>query len=145
MNHGCSEFVERRGGGILEFGRHDVAVERQPPQRSRVVVCGDEMLMSHRTRRSGRIGIEHDGAIAHRRGCHHGVAPELASAEHTDRRRWVHAMATHRGPSPTGRGLGRKHRRAGLLAACGSILVERDTEVRIGVGEHGNGEQRRFA
>ena len=43
--HRLGQDGDRRCGRVLELGGHHVAVERQPPQGSGVVVRGDEVLV----------------------------------------------------------------------------------------------------
>ena len=48
---------------------------------------GDEVLVGDPPGRRRRVGVEHDGAVAHQPSGDDGVATELATTEHTDRGR----------------------------------------------------------
>ena len=101
---------------------------------------GDQVLVGDHARRRRRIGVEHDRAIAHRGRRHHGVAAELPTTEHADRRR----RGSDRVMGPSRRRVRRKH---GRPAACSrrraAVRVERGTELPSSSGEQRNGEQRR--
>ena len=77
--HGLSRWV-------LELGGDHRAHLRQPRERLRVVVVGDEMLIGHRPGRGLRVGLEHDRPEAHHPGGHQRVTAELTASEHPDRR-----------------------------------------------------------
>ena len=60
------------------------------PECLLVVVRGGEVYVGGTAGRRMHVGFEDHGAVPHRPRRHHRVPTELATAEHTDRRRWEH-------------------------------------------------------
>ena len=71
---------------VLELIGHDVGEVRQPEGRPDVVVRPDHHAVGKRGRRTVRIGVEDDDAVAHLTGGLREHPSELATAEDADRR-----------------------------------------------------------
>ena len=83
----AGEPLQRLRRGVLELGGDDGAAAGELVEGRGIVVGGDEVDVGDRPGRGGGVGIEHDRAIAGEAGGDDGVAAELATAEHPDRRR----------------------------------------------------------
>ena len=72
----------------------------EPLQRRGVVVRRHQVHVGHRSRRRGRVGVEHERAVAHRAGGDEGVPAELTAAQHAERRRRDDRLVPHRPQRP---------------------------------------------
>ena len=81
------EPLQRLRRGVLELGGDDRAAAGELVEGSGIVVGGDEVDVGDRSGGGGGVGIEDDGAVAGEAGGDDGVAAELATSEHPDRRR----------------------------------------------------------
>ena len=85
---------------ILELGGDHIAVEGDPLQRRGVVVGRHQVHIGHGSRRRGRVGVDHERAIAHRAGGDEGVPAELTATHHPDRGRRDDRLVPHRPQRP---------------------------------------------
>ena len=110
--------LERCGRHVLEFGGHGGTATGQLRQCRLVEVAGLQVPVGHATGRAGFIGIEHRGEIAEPLRRVHEHAPELAAAQHPERRT---RRDERRSPRRHRRAHRRIHFRSAVIARAAAV------------------------